>query len=104
MFISDEVFTTPNLMGVIGMEYKNRSVGTPIGEIISYMGTITPANYLICDGSLIFVLFVNVPLLLIVIQVFVTVSVSQSVGHKPPLFIFVLLEIKTLATAKSYSQ
>lgn len=48
----DKKFTTPNLMGVIGMEYKNKSVGTPVGEIISYMGTISPTNYLICDGSL----------------------------------------------------
>lgn len=45
-------FTTPNLMGVIGMEYKNNSAGTPVGEIISYMGTIAPPNYLICDGSI----------------------------------------------------
>lgn len=47
----DKTFTTPNLMGAIGMEYKNKSVGTPVGEIISYMGTIAPENYLICDGS-----------------------------------------------------
>lgn len=47
----DGVFTTPNLMGVIGIEYKNKSVGTPVGEIISYMGTIAPPNYLICDGT-----------------------------------------------------
>lgn len=47
----DGTLTTPNLMGVIGMEYKNKAVGTPVGEIISYMGTIAPANYLICDGS-----------------------------------------------------
>ena len=49
--IGDKTFTTPNLMGVIGMEYKNKSVGTPVGEIISYMGTIAPSNYLICDGT-----------------------------------------------------
>lgn len=48
----DNTFTTPNLMGVIGMEYKNKSVGTPVGEIISFMGTIAPENYLICDGSI----------------------------------------------------
>lgn len=48
---SDKKFTTPNLMGVIGMEYKNESAGTPVGEIISYMGTIAPENYLICDGA-----------------------------------------------------
>ena len=47
----DKTFTTPNLMGVIGMEYKNKSVGTPVGEIISYMGTIVPTNYLICNGT-----------------------------------------------------
>lgn len=47
----DGMLTTPNLMGVIGMEYKNKAVGTPVGEIISYMGTIAPANYLICDGT-----------------------------------------------------
>lgn len=47
----DKTFTTPNLMGVIGMEYKNKSVGTPVGEIISYMGTIAPTNYLICNGT-----------------------------------------------------
>lgn len=47
----DKSFTTPNLMGVIGKEYKNKSVGTPVGEIISYMGTIVPENYLICDGT-----------------------------------------------------
>lgn len=47
----ENTFITPNLMGVIGMEYKNKSVGTPVGEIISYMGTIAPKNYLICDGS-----------------------------------------------------
>lgn len=44
-------FTTPNLMGVIGMEYKSESAGTPVGEIISYMGTIAPEHYLICDGK-----------------------------------------------------
>lgn len=47
----DKSFTTPNLMGVISKEYKNKSVGTPVGEIISYMGTIAPENYLICDGT-----------------------------------------------------
>lgn len=45
-------FTTPNLMGVIGMEYKNIAVGTPVGEIISFMGTVVPQNYLICDGTI----------------------------------------------------
>lgn len=47
----DQKFTTPNLMGVIGMEYKNESSGTPVGEIISYMGVTAPPNYLICDGT-----------------------------------------------------
>ena len=32
-------------------EIMNVSAGTPVGEIISYMGTIAPPNYLICDGS-----------------------------------------------------
>lgn len=27
------------------------SSGTPIGEIISYMGNTAPVNYLVCDGS-----------------------------------------------------
>lgn len=47
----NEKFTTPNLRGIIGMEYKNKAVGTPVGEIISYMGTIAPQNYLVCDGA-----------------------------------------------------
>lgn len=46
-----ENFTTPNLMGVIGMEYKNKSVGTPVGEIIALMGTKVPPNDLACDGT-----------------------------------------------------
>lgn len=33
------------------MELTNQSAGTSVGEIISYMGTVAPANYLICDGS-----------------------------------------------------
>lgn len=33
------------------VELTNQSAGTPVGEIISFMGTIAPANYLICDGS-----------------------------------------------------
>lgn len=48
----DKIFTTPNLMGVIGMEYKNKAAGSPVGEIISYMGTTAPPGYLICDGSI----------------------------------------------------
>ncbi len=44
-------FTTPNLMGIIGMEYKNKSVGTPVGEIIAVMGNEVPVNYLACDGT-----------------------------------------------------
>lgn len=32
-------------------EMLNKSAGTPVGEIISYMGTIVPENYLICDGT-----------------------------------------------------
>lgn len=47
----DGTFTTPNLMGVIGMEYTNKAVGTPVGEIISFMGATAPTNYLICDGT-----------------------------------------------------
>ncbi len=50
--IGDKIFTTPNLMGIIGVEYKNKAVGTPVGEIISYMGTIAPDNYLICNGDI----------------------------------------------------
>lgn len=33
------------------VELTNQSAGTPVGEIISFMGTIAPANYLICDGT-----------------------------------------------------
>lgn len=33
------------------MEILNEAAGTPVGEIISYMGTVAPANYLICDGA-----------------------------------------------------
>lgn len=32
-------------------EIMNESAGTPVGEIISYMGNTVPANYLACDGS-----------------------------------------------------
>lgn len=32
-------------------EIMNVSAGTPVGEIISYMGNTAPANYLACDGS-----------------------------------------------------
>lgn len=32
-------------------EMMNESVGTPVGEIISYMGNKVPENYLACDGS-----------------------------------------------------
>lgn len=36
----------------LGMfEIMNVSAGTPVGEIISYMGNTAPANYLACDGS-----------------------------------------------------
>lgn len=36
----------------LGMfEIMNVSAGTPVGEIISYMGNTVPANYLACDGS-----------------------------------------------------
>lgn len=44
-------FTTPNLIGIINAKYENIAAGTPVGEIISYMGTISPPNYLICDGA-----------------------------------------------------
>lgn len=33
------------------MSMTNQSAGTPVGEIISYMGTTAPANYLACDGA-----------------------------------------------------
>lgn len=33
------------------VEILNETAGTPVGEIISYMGTVAPANYLICDGA-----------------------------------------------------
>lgn len=33
------------------VEILNEAAGTPVGEIISYMGTVAPANYLICDGA-----------------------------------------------------
>lgn len=32
-------------------EILNKAAGTPVGEIISYMGTTSPENYLICDGT-----------------------------------------------------
>lgn len=32
------------------METTNKSAGTPVGEIISYMGVSAPPNYLACDG------------------------------------------------------
>lgn len=36
-------------LGIV--EIMNASAGTPVGEIISYMGNTVPANYLACDGS-----------------------------------------------------
>lgn len=33
------------------LELVNNSSGTPVGEIISFMGTIAPPNYLACDGA-----------------------------------------------------
>ncbi len=32
-------------------EMLNESAGTPVGEIISYMGNTAPANYIACDGT-----------------------------------------------------
>lgn len=29
----------------------NQAAGTPVGEIINYMGTAAPVNYLVCDGT-----------------------------------------------------
>lgn len=37
------VFPTPEMM--------EESAGTPVGEIISYMGNTAPKHYLICDGT-----------------------------------------------------
>ena len=36
-------------LGIVVM--LNESAGTPVGEIISYMGNTVPENYLACDGS-----------------------------------------------------
>lgn len=36
-------------LGIV--EMMNESAGTPVGEIISYMGNTVPENYLACDGS-----------------------------------------------------
>ena len=33
------------------IEMMNEVVGTPVGEIISFMGNIAPVNYLACDGT-----------------------------------------------------
>lgn len=33
------------------VEILNETAGTPVGEIISYMGLTAPPNYLICDGT-----------------------------------------------------
>lgn len=33
------------------METTSKSSGTPVGEIIPFMGNIAPTNYLICDGT-----------------------------------------------------
>lgn len=32
-------------------EIMNESAGTPVGEIISFMGNTAPQNYLVCDGT-----------------------------------------------------
>lgn len=33
------------------VEILNETAGTPVGDIISYMGVTAPANYLVCDGA-----------------------------------------------------
>lgn len=38
-------------MQVSGVTGYNETPGTPVGEIISYMGITAPDNYLICDGT-----------------------------------------------------
>lgn len=41
----DVNITLPNF------EMLNESAGTPVGEIISYMGNTAPVNYIACDGA-----------------------------------------------------
>ena len=38
-------------IGIPDLKILNEVVGPPVGEIISFMGTIAPPNYLICDGA-----------------------------------------------------
>lgn len=38
-------------LGIPSLEFLNQTIGSPVGEIISYMGTTAPSGYLICDGS-----------------------------------------------------
>lgn len=44
-------FTTPNLKGFYGGTICKND-GSPVGEIISFMGTHAPEGYLVCDGSI----------------------------------------------------
>lgn len=37
--------------GELDWELLSKKLGTPVGEIISYMGTAAPEHYLICDGT-----------------------------------------------------
>lgn len=37
--------------GELDWELLSKKLGTPVGEIISYMGTAAPEHYLICDGA-----------------------------------------------------
>lgn len=39
------------LFSMIDLSELTINKGLPVGEIISYMGTIAPENYLICDGT-----------------------------------------------------
>lgn len=48
---SASAFTTDNWDNVGGKEYVQPYEDTPIGTIISYMGTTAPEDYLICDGT-----------------------------------------------------
>lgn len=45
------IFLNGKEYGSVDLNLLNEIVGTPVGEIISYMGTVAPKNYLICDGA-----------------------------------------------------